>query len=182
MRIAVYVLLGLLLITLPLTGGCIFSKQAGTSWTAPSFKATPESSCVLGIFPDGGGADGVIPGSGELVRSKVRMELLKHGLNVVSGTSSEFSALLEEGRRNNVAYVVLGRLPIWEDNATGWSGKRDQAGLSLELYEVATGKLAASSDRTANGIRQPNECAPWLATEAVRALFGEPASPNGPPC
>jgi len=179
-RLAVPVLSILLLLTLT---SCIFSKQAGSAWVAPTFRPSAEASCLLGAIPDGGGADGVIGGSGELVRSKVRTELLKHGLAVSSASSSDLQPLLEEGRKASAAYVVLGRIPIWEDNATEWSGKRDHAGVSLEMYEVATGKLVATAERTADGVRTPSECAPWLAESTVRALFGEPTdATSGPPC
>jgi hypothetical protein len=101
------------------------------------------------------------------------MELLKRGLQVRSAESSDLQPLLEEAKRLDAGLVVIGRLPIWEDNATEWSSKLDHASLSLEMYEVSSGKLVSSAERTAHCVTTPGECAPWLAWAAVCGLFGD---------
>jgi len=163
--------------------GCIFSKQSGAGTLEPGFSMPPRSTLLLSQVPDGSGADGVMPGSGELVRSGLGGELLKRGFQVFNSEATQQQQLLDEAKSKGATFALLARITIWEENATSWSGKRDQAGISIQLYDVATGALKGSSERTAHGVRHPNQCAPWLTQTAVAAMFGEAVDDEAaPPC
>ena|SRR5437773_1405277 len=164
------------------TSGCIFAKQSGAGSLQPDFTLQPRASILLGQVLDGSGSDGLMIGSGELMKSSIATELLKRGFQVVNSGSADGGQLLEEAKVRNIPFVLSARITIWEDNATSWSGKRDHAGISLQLFDVASETLKGSSERTADGVRHPNECAPWLASVSIAAMFGEPVTEEGPPC
>ena len=162
---------------------CIFSKQTGSASLQANFAIPSNALLVLSQVPDGSGADGVMAGSGDLVRSSLGVELLKRGFQVHNSDASQLQQLLGEAKSKGVPLVLLARITIWEDNATAWSGKRDHAGISLQLFDTETGALKGSSERTANGVRQPSDCAPWLAQTAVAAMLGDKVDEDaGPPC
>jgi len=129
----------------------------------------------MGTIPDGSGADGPVEGSGSLITSEVRKELLKHGLEVRTSTRQDQEGLLAEAKTLAVPYVLVGGIPKWEDNATGWSGKRDYSSIALELYRVGDGVLVASSNRNVQGVTVPEYWADWLAWTAVADILGKPA-------
>ena len=126
-----------------LTTSCIFSRQSGSAWLQPDHPPLEASTWLLGTITDGGGEDGIIVGSGELLRAKIRTELLRRNITVTSGFHPDVRQLLQEAQSQRIRFVLAGKATVWEDNATEWSGNRDQAGVSLELYEAATGTLVA---------------------------------------
>jgi len=170
-----------LIITVSLTA-CIVAKQSGAGSLQIDFAMPSRARILLSQVPDGSGADGVMSGSGELVRSSLGTELLRRGFQVINSASTDSQQLLTEAKSKGISFVLSARITIWEDNATSWSGKRDQAGIALQLYEASTEALKGSSERTAHGVRHPNGCAPWLAQKTVAAMLGEAVGDTGPPC
>ncbi len=162
--------------------GCIFSKQTGSGSLQSGFRVPPTATIVLSQIPDGAGADGVMAGSGELVKSSLGAELLKRGFRVLNSGRGELQELIAEAKSREAFLVLVARITIWEDNATSWSMKRDEAGISLQLYDAVTGELRGSAERSAHGVRHPNQCAPWLAQTGVASLLGEEVADTGPPC
>src|SRR6266540_4310946 len=141
----------LVLVAILDSAACIFSKQSGAGSLQPDFTLPSRATILLSQVPDGSGSDGVMAGSGELVRSSLGTELLKRGFQVVNSGATDTHQLLEEAKTKNAPFIVSARITIWEDNATSWSGKRDHAGISLQLYDMATDTLKGSSARTAAG-------------------------------
>jgi len=163
--------------------GCILSKQSGAGAVQPGFSAPVGAVWLLGRIPDGSGKDGTMVGSGGLVQTSIRAELLRRGVQILPSDALEAGPLLEEAKAKNAAYALLVRITVWTDNATEWSGRRDQAGVAAELYQVSSGTLLASANRTAFGVKHPDRCAPWLAEVVVGAVFGESLNvEGGPPC
>jgi hypothetical protein len=161
---------------------CIFSKQSGSGSLQSGFRVPATATVVLSQIPDGAGADGVMAGSGELVKSSLGAELLRRGFRVLNSGSGDLQELIAEARSKEATFALVARITIWEDNATSWSMKRDEAGISLQLCDAVTGELRGSAERSAHGVRHPNQCAPWLAQTGVASLLGEIVPETGPPC
>ena len=89
--------------------GCIFSKQSGSGALQAGFTVPPAAAVVLGQIPDGAGADGVMPGSGELVKSSLGAELLKRGFRVLTSGSSDQAALIAEANSKEATLVLVAR-------------------------------------------------------------------------
>jgi len=106
----------------------------------------PTATIVLSQIPDGAGADGVMAGSGELVKSTLGAELLKRGFRVLNSGSGELQELIAEAKSKEASFVLIARITICEDNATSWSMKRDEAGITLQLYDASTGELRGSAE------------------------------------
>jgi hypothetical protein len=162
--------------------GCIFSKQSGSGSLQSGFRVPATATIVLSHIPDGAGADGVMAGSGELVKTSLGTELLKRGFRVLNSGGGELQELIAEAKSKDASFVLVARITAWEDNATSWSMKRDEAGITLQLYDAVTGELRGSAERSAHGVRHPNQCAPWLAQTGVASLLGEMVPDTGPPC
>jgi hypothetical protein len=140
-------------------------------------------SILLSNVADGSGADGVMAGSGDLIKTDISAEFLKRGYQVYESSTSDVQQLIAEAKSRNASYALAVHITIWEENATSWSGKRDHAGITLQLYDVDSGALRATSERTANGVKHPNQCAPWLAHTGVSAMIGEHVDDDArPPC
>jgi len=162
---------------------CIFSKQSGSGSLQSGFSVPATATVVLSQIPDGAGADGVMAGSGEIVKSSLGAELLRRGFRVLNSGSGDLQELIAEAKSKGAAFALVARITIWEDNATSWSMKRDEAGITLQLfYDAVTGELRGSAERSAHGVRHPNQCAPWLAQTGVASLLGEMVPESGPPC
>jgi len=161
---------------------CIYAQQSGTGSLQTGYTVPTRATIVLSAVPDGTGADGVIVGSGELVRSSLATELLKRGYQVLNSSTAESTQLLEEAKSRNADLALSVHITIWEDNATSWSSKHDHAGIVLQLYDVTSQSLRGSSERLADGVSHPNQCASWLAHTAVAAMLGEVVSDEEPPC
>jgi len=125
---------------------CIFSKQSGSGSLQSGYHMPPTATIVLSQIPDGAGADGVMAGSGELVKSTLGAELLKRGFRVLNSGSGELQELIAEAKSKEASFVLIARITIWEDNATSWSMKRDEAGITLQLYDASTGELRGSAE------------------------------------
>src|SRR5262245_5943975 len=94
---------------------------------------------LAGAIPDGSGEDGVVPGSGSLMTQEVRKWLLRDGLSVISSGKSDQDAVMEEAKTRGASFVLVGRIPKWEDNATNWSRDPDTSSVALEVYRVSDG-------------------------------------------
>jgi len=162
----------LIFVLLSIEAACIFPKQYGSGWQQPELRAPDAAAILMSDIPDGSGADGVMAGSGALVTLQVSQQLLKRDYGVVKAEGHSLPDLLSEAKGKNVHFILVGHIPRWEDNATSWSAKRDYASLTLELYDADSGKLLASSQRTAEGVTHPDRCAPWLAEAAAADVFG----------
>jgi uncharacterized protein DUF4823 len=158
-----------------LFAGCaeaIHATHGGGGFAAPGFKLGG-GQVLVGKIPDGSGADGIIAGSGDLMTQAVRRELLKGGLQILATDKSTSEDLLTEAAAKSVPFVIVGRIPRWEDNATQWSKKLDYSSLNLEIYRTSDKTLVASSDRNVQGTTVPDDWAGWLAAAGVADLLGK---------
>jgi hypothetical protein len=162
------------LLVVVLISGCTLARQYGTAYVQPGTVLSPGSAVLLPTLADGGGRDGKIAGSGAAMTSQLANELQKRGFAVLRTDKRGLDEVLAEGRSQNAAYVVLGQLTVWEDNATYWSDQRDQAGLALELYDVSTRRQLGTVKLTAEGTDTPSRCVGFLASSSIDALQGRP--------
>jgi hypothetical protein len=163
-------------------GGCILSRQHGSSWRLPTRAIPTSGSILVAEIPDGGGEDGVMVGSGGAMTLKIQQLLLKKGFKTTTTTFRRTTELLEEARTARADLLLVGRISKWEDNFTEWSSQRDFAGLILQLYDVSSGEMISSSDRMIEGTSTPDECADELAETSVHALLSERVLNVRPKC
>jgi hypothetical protein len=121
---------------------------------------------------------GIAAGSGFATAVGLRDALLRQGFPPLLGDSTDVNAGLAEAHRLGYPYLVRAAITEWEDNATPISTRPDRAGLSVELYDVATHELIATSTHQVEGARgdyasrTPDRFIPELADTCLGALFG----------
>ena|SRR2546426_819628 len=166
-----------LTVILALTAGCAVRATHGGSGSRSPGLTIGSDLILVGKIPDGSGGDGVVPGSGPLMTQQVRKQLLAYHLKILPSEAETAEALFNEASAKRATYVLVGRIPRWEDNATKWSKKLDYTSVALELYRVSDHTLVASSDRNVQGVTTPEDWADWVADAAVSDLLGKPAPP-----
>jgi hypothetical protein len=167
--------------TLLLTA-CSANRTIEGAWL-PGTELIPGASVL--ILPVGDGierSDGPASGSGAAVTSSIRNQLIEHGFSPRVAESTRLSSALSEAEKLDFTYVLKGVLTEWEDNATEWSGKPDRAALSLELYEVQSERMVASSQYRIKGsvvsqFSQPDRFVPELVDNALGRIFNWTPTP-----
>jgi hypothetical protein len=158
--------------------GCGTALQS-SGGVVPGKAVQPHSKIVLIAFPDAidkGGS--TIGGSGGATTAAVRDALVAHAYSPIVGDSKTLSDAFAEAEKLGYSYVLKGSLINWEDNATEWSMRPDTAGLSLELYDVGSKSLVASSTENVRAsyisytAGSPDRFAPALADLALGRIFG----------
>ena len=114
--------------------------------------------------------------------SSIRNQLIEHGFSPRVAEATRLSSALSEAEKLDFTYVLKGVLTEWEDNATEWSGKPDRAALSLELYEVQSERMVASSQYRIKGsvvsqFSQPDRFVPELVDNALGRIFNWTPTP-----
>lgn len=140
---------------------------------------SPAAKIVIVPLPDAIDKGGnTIGGSGGASTGAIRDALVAHGYSPIVGDSKTLADAFTEAERLSYTYVLKGVLINWEDNATEWSGRPDTAGLSLELYDVSSKSLAASSTENirASAISYtsgtPDRFVPALTDLSLSRIFG----------
>lgn len=125
-----------------------------------------------------------IGGSGGATTGALRDALVAHGYSPVVGDSKTLADAFGEAEKLGCTYVLKGTLINWEDNATEWSARPDTAGISLELYAVASRSLAGSSTENirASAISYtsgtPDRFVPALTDLGLARIFGWRPAPS----
>ena len=145
----------------------------------PGKLVAPGSRVYLTAVVDGTERGGdVAAGSGFATAVGLRDALLRQGLPPLLGDGADINAGLDEASRLGYPYLVRGAITEWEDNATPVSTRPDRAGLSVELYDVATRELIATSTHQVEGARgdyasrTPDRFISELADTCLGTLFG----------
>ena len=154
------------------TVACVHPFHSGGGSSTPGLNLTPGTKILMGEIADGSGADGVVVGSGSSMSAEIRKDLLEFRFSVQPSKFTGLAELLAEAQEKGQEYVLYGRIPKWEDNATTWSGKRDYSSLALELYRVSDGTMVGSSNRVVEGVTVPEDWIPWLAIAAIDDVLG----------
>jgi hypothetical protein len=162
--------------------GCatvIQSTHGGSGFRVPGLEIGT-SQILVGRVPDGSGDDGIVAGSGDLMTQRIKKELLRGGVNLAASEKTTAEDLLAEGATRNIPFILVGRIPKWENNATDWSEELDYSSVTLEMYRVSDKSLVASSDRSVQGVTVPEDWAGWLAASAVADILGKEQPPWNP--
>jgi hypothetical protein len=146
---------------------------------APGKAVQPKSKVLVVPLTDAVDKGGhTIGGSGGATTAAIRDALVAHGFAPVVGDSRTLADAFAEAEKLGSTYVLKGSLINWEDNATEWSGRPDTAGLSLEVYDVASKALIGSSTENIRAsvisytAGSPDRFAPQLTDLALAKIFG----------
>jgi Domain of unknown function (DUF4823) len=159
------------------TAACVHALHSGGGSSTPGLNLTPGTTILVGEIADGSGTDGVVIGSGSSMSAEIRKDLLEFRFSVQPSKFKDLAELLAEAKEKGQEYVLYGRIPKWEDNATNWSGKRDYSSLALELYRVKDGAMVGSSNRSVQGVTVPEDWVSWLAIAAIDDVLGRTPPP-----
>jgi hypothetical protein len=124
--------------------------------------------------------EGAVGGSGAEFTSSIRDNLLSHGVKLTIADGNGLKDAFDSAASLGYVYVLKGAITQWEDNATEWSTNPDRAGLSLELYDVASRQLVASAAHNMNGSSaalvslSPHRFVPELVDHSLARIFGWP--------
>jgi hypothetical protein len=168
------------LAALTLLQGCVGSVTRSSSFNvAPGKVVAPRSKVFILAVRDGGDPkDGA--GSGAAVATAIRDKLLAKGLTPLLSDESTLKAGLAAAKEQGYAYVLRPLVTQFEDNNTPWSHKPDRGSLSVELYDTASGELAAAGTHNVVGPTQdpvdlkPVRFIPELVDTCLGTLFGWP--------
>ena len=145
----------------------------------PGQLVAPGSSVYILAVPDGvSRSDGPAEGSGFAMAVGLRDALLAHGFSPLISDIGDIEVGIKEAAGLNYRYLVRARLTQWEDNATPLSTRPDRAALSIEVYDVKSHALVATSTHAAAGAhadylsRSPDRFVPELADSCLGAIFG----------
>jgi hypothetical protein len=164
------------LLCVTLVAPCAWAQPAATG-TASKLQS---GKIVILTVLDGKERGGDVgAGSGANFTAAIRDALVSHGL---SPFTSEKSSLVEgilDARQLGYDYVLRAVITQWEDNATAWSGKKDSAALSVEIYDL-TPTLVASATALKKGSswamssKSPDRLVPELTQTCLAKALGWP--------
>jgi Domain of unknown function (DUF4823) len=170
----------LLLLWLPV---CASAQTTGGLVAGQAPIRTGTKILILSV-PDGRESHGNIGGgSGAAVLAGLRQELVGRGMIPFDSDNGTLTDGLKEAATRGDDFVLRGRITVWEDNATAWSGKPDSVAISLELFDVS-GTLVSSVVHRQNGSHwamtdsAPQRLVPEAARLAVARLL--PRVPGAP--
>ena len=180
----------LLLLSLPVGAGA-----QTTGGLVPGQTPIPRGTKFLVLtVPDGVDVDGKGSGSGAIVGSALREELLSRGMIPFSSDYQTLSDGLGGAVTRGDDYVLRARITEWDDNLTTWSMNPDHLTLSLEVFDIS-GRLVSSATHRKSGSSlfhthgTPASLLPETMRLALdRLLKGAPGAPvavaplpSGPP-
>lgn len=134
---------------------------------------------ILGIRDAQETGQPVAVGSGKALASAIQQRMLKEGIAAETTAQANFTDGMNEAKARNIPCVIKAEYTLWEDNATAWSGRGDKVAISLEAYDVSTGRMLAASSfkRVATGFTfasdSPFRFLAQAADGAVGTIFKE---------
>lgn len=168
-----------ILVLVALISGCVSFQRKTTGQWAPGQSLVQNPSVVIVPLADVvEQGEGPVAATGAEFTSAIRDNLLSHGVKVTVADGTALKDAFDSAATLGYAYVLKGAILQWEDNATEWSGKPDRAGLSLELYNVASRQLVASAAHNMNGSSMalaslsPHRFVPELVDQSLGRIFG----------
>lgn len=128
-----------------LLSGCVDTYTV-RQITPPSAKLQAASSFYVSVPADGKFNRTTYTGSGKKAAEVIGAALKKHAPTVtVAPYSQTREEAVDSARKAHAAYLVWPMIVHWEDRATGWSGRPDVVEMSIEVIDLASGSVAASS-------------------------------------
>jgi hypothetical protein len=167
-----------LLVAAALAVACSANHSSNVN-VVPGQLVTPASSVYILAVPDGvSRSEGPAEGSGFAMAVGLRDTLLAHGFSPLISDIGDIDVGIKEAAGLGYKYLLRSRLTQWEDNATPISTRPDRAALSVEVYDVKTHALVATSTHAVAGAhgdylsRSPDRFVPELADSCLGAIFG----------
>lgn len=169
----------LVLVLVAFIFGCAtFQRKTSGQW-APGQKLVQNPSVVIVPLQDvGEKGEEPVGGIGAEFTSSIRDNLLSHAIKVTVADGRALKDAYDSAASLGYIYVLKGAITQWQDNATEWSGNPDRAGLSLELYDVASRQLVASASHNINGSGvalaslSPYRFVPEIVDQTLARIFG----------
>lgn len=126
-------------------GGCTQVQRTTTGgWISGRVVRTEPKILVMPVSDAEERKSGRAHGSGLAMTAALRDTLIAHGFNARVGEAIGLSECTKEARALKFDYVLKAVATEWVDKPTDWTGIRDSAALSLELYESGSGDLVAT--------------------------------------
>jgi hypothetical protein len=170
-----------LLITCLMAAGCSVPRSVKEGGPVIGYQINPTAKVLLLRVADGQEqGQEVARGSGEGMVAALRKALSSHGVPLSTSANLDLSTGLDEAQRTGFDYVLKCTITLWQDNATAWSGNGDKLNISVEVYDVKTGTLAAAAThkRVATGATfvsaSPDRFMDEVATGALSQIYGWP--------
>jgi hypothetical protein len=103
-------------------------------------------SAYVGVPQDGSYGGKPYFGSGGLTAQAVAVAFAPYLARVTVGVKREdFDAALKSAQAGGYGYLLYPEILLWEDRATEWSGRPDQASVKISIVRVDTGGVLDSA-------------------------------------
>ena len=105
-----------------------------------------QTSAYIAVPPDGRYGATVYSGSGTMTAQVVATAFAPYLSKVTTGTKvKDLDQALATAKGGGFTYLFYPQILLWEDRATGWSGKPDMATVKLSVVSSGTGTVLDSA-------------------------------------
>jgi Domain of unknown function (DUF4823) len=169
----------LMLLFLVVLSGCADTHQVTR---APGMTASlsRQASAYVGVPKDGSYGATTYHGSGALTAQAVAAAFAPYLTKVTVGVKAEdFDGAQQSARAGEYTYLLYPEILHWEDRATEWSGKPDQASVKVTVVKADTGTVLDSaviggkSGLATFGGDRPEDLLPKPLSDYAATLFGQ---------
>ena len=137
-----------------------------------------QASAYVAVPQDGRYGAQPYPGSGGLVAQAVAVAFEPYLTSTTAGVKREdFDAALQSAREAGFTYLLYPEILHWEDRATEWSARPDQASVKVSIVRADTGAVIDSavvggkSGVATFGGDRPEDLLPKPLADYAAALF-----------
>lgn len=128
-----------------LLSGCADTHQLARA-PGKALTSSQQESAYVGLPQDGRLGHTSYPGSGALTAQAVAVAFSPYFGKVTVGMKYEdFSIAQQTAKAGGYAYLLYPDILHWEDRATEWSGRPDQASVKVSVIDANTGKILDSA-------------------------------------
>jgi hypothetical protein len=169
--------MGCLAGALALLSGCADTHELAR---AAGKRLTPaqQTSAYVGLPQDGRFENITYSGSGALTAQAVAVAFSPYFGKVIVGMKTEdFAAAQQTAKAGGYAYLLYPEILHWEDRATEWSGRPDQAAVKVSVIDANTGEtldsavVSGKSGLATLGGDHPVDLLPKPLADYAAALF-----------
>lgn len=137
--------LGCLAGAFALLSGCADTHQLARA-TGKALTVNQQASAYVGLPKDGRFGNTLYSGSGALTAQAVAVAFSPYFGKVTVGIKHEdFSIAQQTAKAGGYSYLLYPDILHWEDRATEWSGRPDQASVKVSVIDANTGEILDSA-------------------------------------
>jgi hypothetical protein len=137
--------LGCLAGTFALLSGCADTHQLARA-AGKGLTSTQQTSAYVGLPQDGRLGHITYPGSGALTAQAVAVAFSPYFGKVTVGMKTEdFAGAQQTAKAGEYTHLLYLDILHWEDRATEWSGRPDQAAVKVSIIDTNTGETLDSA-------------------------------------